>query len=189
MNHSDNVSRAENQQERLIKIGWIIGFVDGEGCFSVGFIKQPDRLGRKGYKLGIQPYYEFAVTQGVSSKDALLTLKKFFGVGELYINKRYDNHKEHLYRYTVRKKEYLLNIIIPFFEKHQLQTQKRKSFAIFAKCMKMIDQKRHLTKTGLIKIIKLTENMNHKQRKSNLIRILRNQTPKLAISKMKPWAR
>src|SRR3984885_4716822 len=29
---SDNSSAADNQQERLIKIGWIAGFVDGEGC-------------------------------------------------------------------------------------------------------------------------------------------------------------
>jgi hypothetical protein len=32
---SDNSSAAENQQERLIKIGWITGYVDGEGCFSI----------------------------------------------------------------------------------------------------------------------------------------------------------
>jgi len=189
MKQSKNAIRAENQQERLIKIGWIVGFVDGEGCFTVGFIKQPDRPDRKGYKLGIQPYYEFAVTQGISSKKSLLTLKKFFGVGELYINKRYDNHKEHLYRYTVRRREHISNIIIPFFEKYQLQTQKRKNFEIFAQCMKMIEQKMHLQREGLIKIIQLTENMNHKRRKDNLIRILRNQTPKLAISKMKPWVR
>ena len=36
---SDNSSAAENQQERLIKkIGWITGFVDGEGCFSIHFV-------------------------------------------------------------------------------------------------------------------------------------------------------
>jgi len=189
MHQSNNVSRADNQQERLIKIGWIVGFVDGEGCFTVGFIKQPDRPGRKGYKLGIQPYYEFAVTQGMSSKDSLLALKEYFGVGELYLNKRYDNHKEHLYRYTVRKREHLLNIIIPFFQKYQLQTQKRKSFEIFVKCMNMVAKGLHLKRSGLIKIMRLTENMNHKKRKLKLISILRNQTPKLAISKMKPWAR
>jgi hypothetical protein len=32
------VTKADNQQERLI--GWITGFVDGEGCFSIGFVKQ-----------------------------------------------------------------------------------------------------------------------------------------------------
>jgi len=31
---SDNVRGAENQQERLMAIGWVVGFVDGEGCFS-----------------------------------------------------------------------------------------------------------------------------------------------------------
>ena len=186
---SNKASRAENQQERLVKIGWIVGFVDGEGCFTVGFIKQPDRPGRKGYKLGLQPYYEFAVTQGISSKDSLLALKEFFGVGQLYINKRYDNHKEHLYRYTVRRREDILNVIIPFFQKYQLQTQKRKSFEIFSQCMRMIARGQHLKREGLIKILQLTENMNHKKRKSHLIRILRNQTPKLKISEMKPWAR
>ena len=188
-NRSNNVSRAENQQERLIKIGWVVGFVDGEGCFTIGFIKQPDRPDRKGYRLGLQPYYEFAVTQSISSKESLLQLKDFFGVGKLYINKRYDEHKEHLYRYTVRKRSDLLNVIIPFFKKHELQTKKRKNFDIFVKCLKMIEEGAHLRRKGLIKIIKLTENMNQQRRKNNLISILRNQTPKLAISKMKPWVR
>ncbi|MCX5642161.1 MAG: LAGLIDADG family homing endonuclease, partial [Candidatus Omnitrophica bacterium] len=26
---------ADNQQERLKTIGWIVGFIDGEGCFSI----------------------------------------------------------------------------------------------------------------------------------------------------------
>ena len=71
MNHGKNTTRADNQQERLIKIGWITGFVDGEGCFSIGFIKQHDRQGkdrlRRGYKIGYQVTHEFAVTQGEKS--------------------------------------------------------------------------------------------------------------------------
>ena len=35
MADSDNAWSAENQQERLATIGWVVGFVDGEGCFSV----------------------------------------------------------------------------------------------------------------------------------------------------------
>ena len=49
---SDNPVGAENQQERLIRLGWVIGFVDGEGCFSIGFVRQPSRAGRKGYRAG-----------------------------------------------------------------------------------------------------------------------------------------
>src|SRR3989338_2002010 len=101
MNHSNKVSRAENQQERLIKIGWVVGFVDGEGCFSIGFIKQPDREEslriRRGYRIGVQAWHEFAVTQGMKSLPALKKIRNFFGVGNLYLNRRHDNHKEHLY--------------------------------------------------------------------------------------------
>src|SRR6202521_3178699 len=88
---SDNPTDADNQQERLIKIGWITGFVDGEGCFSINFIRQPHRHNRRGYKTGFQVAHEFAVTQGASSVESLHLLVKFFGVGNVYINKRYDN--------------------------------------------------------------------------------------------------
>lgn len=180
MSTSNNATSAENQQERLIKIGWITGFVDGEGCFSIGFIKQPDRKEtlriRRGYKLGIQAWHEFAITQGEKSLESLQTIKKFFGVGKIFINRRYDNHKEHLYRYVVRKRSDLINTIIPFFEKYHLQTAKRKDFMLFTRCVRWMDQGFHLQKNGLMRIIKTTEKMNHKKSKNDLIRILRNQT-------------
>jgi hypothetical protein len=55
------VSGAENQQERLIEFtGWVIGFVDGEGCFSIGLVRQPNRKGRRVYKTGYQVSHDFA---------------------------------------------------------------------------------------------------------------------------------
>ena len=67
MLRSNKASRAGNQQERLMMIGWIAGFVDGEGCFSINFIKQPERQERtrvrRGYKTGYQVAHEFAVVQ------------------------------------------------------------------------------------------------------------------------------
>ena len=96
---SNNPAGAENQQERLIEFrGWVIGFVDGEGCFSIGFGRQPDRPGRIGYRAGYQVAHEFAVTQGASSVESLYDLAAYFGVGQVVPNKRYDNHREHLYR-------------------------------------------------------------------------------------------
>ncbi len=174
---TDNVSSdPENQQERLVEIGWIIGFVDGEGCFSIGFVHQSDRLGRKGYKLRYQVFYEFAVTQGAKSFSSLEKIHKFFGVGSVVINKRYDNHKEHLYRYIVRKKEDLLKVIIPFFQKYQLQTSKRSDFEKFVQIVKLVDQKRHLERDGLIEILKIAETMNTKKSRQDLIRILTHHT-------------
>src|SRR3954449_7310407 len=98
---SENPSGAENQQERLIRTGWVIGFVDGEGCFSIGFIRQPDRKGRSGYRAGYQVFHEFVVTQGAKSVSCLEELREFFGVGQVLINRRRDDHREHLHRYVV----------------------------------------------------------------------------------------
>lgn len=177
MNYSENATSAENQQERLIRLGWVVGFVDGEGCFSVGYIKQPNCGKRKGYKLGIQVWCEFAVTQGEKSIKSIEKLQNFFKVGKIYLNKRYDNHKEHLYRYVVRKRIDLKETIIPFFQKYPLQTAKRKDFKKFVKCFEMIENGQHLTIEGLKRIDKIVSTMNRQKiRTNNLMRILNDHT-------------
>lgn len=172
---------ADNQQERLIEIGWILGFVDGEGCFSIHFVKQPDRQEktriRKGYSTGYQVAHEFAVTQGARSVSCLEKLKSFFGVGDIYINRRHDNHKEDMYRYSVVKRDDLANVIVPFFEQHPLRTAKKDDFLMFTQCIRLIQTNEHKNVTGLIKIAQITENMNHKKSRQDLIRILNDYTP------------
>jgi hypothetical protein len=171
------MTSADNQQERLIKIGWVIGFVDGEGCFSIGFVKQFGNDARKGYTTGYQVWHEFAVTQGEKSLSSLKELQKFFGIGNLYLNKRYDNHKEHLYRYVVRKREDLQQIIIPFFQRYPLQTAKRNDFNKFVECLQIIQAGRHVTQEGIIEIALIVQTMNRQKPRESLIRILRDYTP------------
>ena len=124
MTHSNNPQTADNQQERLDP-WWIVGFVDGEGCFSVSRFKNSTTSS------GYQTLYEFVVTQGESSRKAMEAIQKYFDCGHIYINRRYDNHRENLLRYCVRRQEDLKNKIIPFFMKYQLQSAKRKQFEKF----------------------------------------------------------
>ena len=173
----ENAMGADNQQERLIKRGWVIGFVDGEGCFSISFIRQPDRIRRKGYKTGYQVAHEFAVTQGAKSVACLQELCEFFGVGQVLINTRYDNHKEHLYRYVVRKRRDLLQVIIPFFRQNPMHSTKQQDFEKFARCIEMIEGGFHLTSQGLIEIAEIAQTMNRQKPRNELIRILRDHTP------------
>ena len=179
MSKSENASCADNQQERLM-IGWIVGFVDGEGCFSINFVKQPERKEllriRKGYKTGYQIAHEFAVVQGEKSLPVLKNLQKFFKVGGIYINRRHDNHKENLYRFSGSKRDDLINVIIPFFQENKLKTSKKNDFNLFVKCLKLMMQNKHLTKEGAITIALICEKMNHQKSRSEIIRILRNQT-------------
>ncbi len=147
----------DNQQERLETVGWITGYVDGEGCFSVSFIKNATT------KSGWQIFPEFVVTQGGKSKASLKILQNFFGCGKIFVNRRYDNHREYIYRYCVRSQEELREVIIPFFEEHQLRTAKQEDFKHFSFILRQMGLKKHLTKMGMQMIAKRVEKMNHKK--------------------------
>jgi len=174
---SDNPNGAENQQERLIQLGWVIGFVDGEGCFSIGFVHQNGGRDRTGYRTGYQVSHEFAVTQGAQSVSCLQELVGFFGVGQVLGNKRYDNHREHLYRFVVRRRTELIETIIPFFRRHPMRTSKQRNFEKFAECVELIDAGHHLSFEGLAEIAEIAQTMNRQKPRSELIRILRGHTP------------
>lgn len=151
-----------NQQERLEKEAWIVGFTDGEGCFSVSLFRNSTT------KSGWQVFPEFVISQGKKSLPALEIFKDYFKCGKIFVNKRYDNHHEYMYRYCVRSLKDLVTIIIPFFEKHHLYTAKRNDFRLFSEIVLMIHQKKHLTSRGLRTIAQKIERMNRKKASSFL---------------------
>ena len=154
---SDNVSSADNQQERQdYYLGWVVGFVDGEGCFSVGVFR--NRILKNGW----QVFPEFVVTQGEKSLSALEELQRFFKCGRIFINKRYDNHREPLYRYCVRSAKDIREKIIPFFMKYSLRTAKRDDFNKFVTILKLMENNIHLTERGMKRIAKIVEKMNRR---------------------------
>lgn len=146
-----------NLQERSENEQWIVGFTDGEGCFSVSIFKN------KTTKFGWQVFPEFVITQGEKSLPALELFEAHFGCGKIFKNKRYDNHHEHLYRYCVRTQDDLFSTIIPFFKEHPLKTAKQKDFELFADIVSMMHAKEHLTMKGLTKIARTIEKMNRKK--------------------------
>lgn len=156
---SNKALGADNQQERLNFASWIAGFSDGEGCFSIAVIKNATT------RFGYQIFPEFVVTQGAKSLPVLEKIKKFFRCGGIFVNKRYDNHNEYLYRYCVRSIGDLESKIIPFFEKYPLQTHKQNDFLIFKKVVEMMENKQHLNPQGRKTIIRLIETMNRKKRR------------------------
>jgi LAGLIDADG endonuclease len=94
-----------------------------------------------------------------------------------YINKRYDNHKEHLYRYCVRGRSELVKTIIPFFEQYPLRTSKQGNFLKFAECLDLVGIGAQLTRSGLLKLVEIAATMNHRKPRTEMIRILRDCTP------------
>ena len=149
---------ADNQQERLKTIGWIVGIVDGEGCFSVTIQKTPSM------KTGWQVFPEFVVTQGEKSYRALELVKGYFGCGNIFVNNRYDNHQEKLYRYCVRSVKDLQDTVIPFFMQNLPRTAKIDDFKKFVKILELMKAGKHLTASGLQEIAEIAQTMNRKKK-------------------------
>lgn len=162
----------ENQQERLRTEGWVLGFVDGEGCFSCPIY----RCGKMTLKWQVRP--EFAVVQGASSRNVLEELIPFFGCGKIFRNRRHDNHREDLFRYCVQRFDDLRTKIVPFFKENPLRTSKRENFEKFAEIIELMALRRHLTVPGIMQIAEIAQTMNHRK-PSEVLRILRDHTPAL----------
>ena len=129
---------------------WIVGFVDGEGCFHVGINPHPEMTA------GFQVLPEFTVVQHERDVQVLHALKAYFGCGVV----RKNNGDRMAYR--VRGYEHLSKYIVTFFEKHPLKTRKRVEFMKFREIVNLMNQGEHLSRDGVEKIRAIANQMNRK---------------------------
>jgi hypothetical protein len=151
--------------------------VDGEGCFSLGLVRQAGGVNRAAYRSGYQIFHEFVVTQGARSVGCLYRLQQFFGVGGVIENRRLDNHRENVHRYAVRRRDHLTGVVIPFFQEYPLRSAKQEDFEKFAVCVAMMSSQQHLTASGFADIVGIVETMNRRKPRTGTMRILRGHTP------------
>ena len=133
--------------ERL-EANWVVGFVDGEGCFFVGINPHQEMTTQ------YQVLPEFTVVQHQRDIQLLHALKKFFGCGVVR-----RNHAERM-AFRVRRLEHLNEIIVPFFEKHPLKSKKRIDFLTFRTVLHMMVRGEHLNTEGIAEIRALASRMN-----------------------------
>jgi LAGLIDADG endonuclease len=129
---------------------WIVGFVDGEGCFHVSINPHSEMTA------GFQVLPEFTVVQHERDVQVLHALKAYFGCGVV----RKNNGDRMAYR--VRGHEHLSKNIVPFFEKHSLKSRKRVDFAKFRDIVNLMNRGDHLTTGGVDHIREIANQMNRK---------------------------
>jgi len=127
---------------------WIVGFVDGEGCFHVGI--NPHRE----MTVGFQVLPEFTVVQHKRDVKVLHALKSFFGCGVVRVN-----HGDRM-AFRVRGIDHLLQQILPFFMQHTLKTSKHVDFLKFRDVVLLMERQVHLTSDGIEKIRSIAAEMN-----------------------------
>ena len=147
---SDNLTGADNQQERLD--AYIAGFVDGEGSFHVAVQRNPST------RLQWQLVPEFHVSQNQERREVLDLLLQRFGCGRLQENHRGSADKSLVY--VVRKRSDLLTRIIPFFEAQPLLSSKQGEFLVFARVVRAMELGTHLSRDGFVELVELATSMN-----------------------------
>lgn len=133
---------------------WIVGFIDGEGCFHIGISKHDELR----FKRQILP--ELTVVQHQRDIVLLHRLRTTMGCGVVR-----RNHGDR-YCWRVRNLNNLAQTIIPFFGKHPLKSKKAVQFHKFAKVVRLMQKGEHLTEDGFQRIVKIASDMNRGNRKS-----------------------
>ena len=135
----------------VLDANWIVGFVDGEGCFHVGISENTQM------KVGKQVLCEFVVTQHIRNLSVLYALKKSMqNIGVVRKNRK-------TYQFRVRKLSELYEVVLPFFEKHNLKTDKNIDFLGFRDVVHLMFRGEHLTSEGFEKIKSIQSRMNRRR--------------------------
>ena len=146
MEESSETLRSVSQSR--LEAQWVVGFVDGEGCFYVGINPHPEM------SVGFQVLPEFTVVQHERDVQLLYALKQFFGCGVVR-----RNHGDRM-AFRVRNIQHLRERIIPFFEKHPLKSKKQVDFMKFRKILMLMERGEHLKPEGIQQIREIASKMN-----------------------------
>lgn len=154
---SDKPPGADDQQETKVTTqrldpSWIVGFVDGEGCFSVAIHSNPRNARRtRGWQLTAT----FQVSQHEIERHLLERLRAHFGCGHVY----HKGSGSSVLTYSVTRLADLGERILPFFEQHRLLV-KDDDFQTFATIVRSLRAKEHLHPDGFERVVRLAYTMN-----------------------------
>jgi hypothetical protein len=145
---SENVTGADNQQERLD--GYIAGYVDGEGSFSVSVQRNAS------CRVGFQLVPEFHVSQNGERAQVLEVIRSRLGCGYIKANSKRDRALV----FVVRNRKDLLERVIPFFEQCPLLSAKQAEFESFARIVRRMALGQHRTRAGFEALLDEALSMN-----------------------------
>jgi hypothetical protein len=150
--HSSSLRRMKGEP-LVLSADYVVGLVDGEGCFSVRL----NRSKRRRAKIEMR----FCVKLRAGDKEILEKLKEFFNCGHVY--KQIDKRVNHslCYRYEVQNRRELAGTIIPFFKSYMPKMpSKKRDFEIFHNIMQLVKRNRHRTEEGIARIEQLKAQMH-----------------------------
>lgn len=179
---SDKVRCADNQQAISGKISdeYFAGFVDGEGCFYVGFGR------RKDLPLGWQIITEFHLSQNPGGKNILEDFKIRLNAG--YIKPNHPkSQKDKTWVMIVKNRQEIKEKLLPFFEKHPLHSEKARQLNLFKNVLSIIENGEHIKFKGFKEIVDLVfQNPTNTKKKYSKEVLLTEASETIRLIPVKP---
>ena len=145
----------EGRTNPIVTHDYVVGLTDGEGCFYVQ-VRTSDR-----YRLGATVHLHFHIKMKAEDKPLLEKVKNTLDCGEVYFQPENRSNHCQCYRFSVSSHTDIIQKVIPFFQRHRLQSvSKVKNFDLFCQIADLIQQKKHLEQSGLDKIRNIKAQMN-----------------------------
>ena|SRR5579875_33452 len=130
------------------EVGWYLaGFADGEGSFNVSFRPRND----------YQIPWKISLCFNISQRDPVILaqFKRHLACGTM------RQRRDGVWYYEVNHLHSILENVIPFFERFQfLSAKKKRDFAKFKELAGLMQENRHLTRQGVEEILRIRREMN-----------------------------
>lgn len=127
----------------MLEPNYIVGFVDGEGCFSIT-INNGKRIPE------VRLIFEIELRE--DDRDVLCQIQETLGCGKIYQLDYSRYHWRGHVKYKVSNFKDISEKIIPFLQQYPLRAKKRHQFERFCHVAELIRQKRHLLPEGIKEI-------------------------------------
>lgn len=136
-----------NKNTFYLNPDYLTGFVDGEGCFSLSIYKDARSL--TGWQ--VKPIFSISL----HNKDIKLleAIQRTLKTGKIY------KHGVDSMQYRVSSLKNL-KIITDHFDSYPLITQKRADYLLFKQAIAIINNKEHLSREGLLKLVGIKASLN-----------------------------
>jgi len=126
---------------------FITGFIDAEGCFSIGVYKN------NRYQVGYQVDAFFQISLHDKDLELLFRIQNYFRGGKI---KKHGKNSSYLRIRSLKN----LKTVISHFDKYPLISQKKADYLLFKRVLNLIENKKHLTTEGFKEILSIKTSMN-----------------------------
>ena len=126
---------------------YLAGFTDGEGSFNISFRPRDD------YTLP----WKVSLCFNISQRDEVILslFKRYLQCGTM------RQRKDGVWYYEVNNLRAIVDNVIPFFERFQfLSAKKKRDFSKFKQIVRLIMEGKHQTREGIEEILHIRKDMN-----------------------------